>query len=227
MDSMEIGEINIPDILIGDDVQLEFDLGDFDLTEKKDPPSRYFKPKFPKIHDKVEYPNAQQLVKHIHLTLGEQVHVIVNGNFIFGDFIEALLVDKNVKCQNMYISTLSLSQNNIDSLAGLLEDDYIGTLTMMISNYFYSHERNELIPYMLKALDQGDKYDLIVARNHTKVVLMEIGTMKIVMTGSANLRSSNSIEQFVIQESPELYEWYLRFFQDNAHKSIINKEVPK
>jgi hypothetical protein len=57
--------------------------------------------------------------------------------------------------------------------------------------------------------------DIIVVRNHTKLVLMEISNIRLILSGSSNLRSSNSIEQFVLQESKELYSFYEQFFKSN------------
>lgn len=52
-----------------------------------------------------------------------------------------------------------------------------------------------------------------MANVHTKTAQFEtLGGKKIIAHGSANLRSSGSIEQFTIEESPELYDFYDEFF---------------
>lgn len=54
---------------------------------------------------------------------------------------------------------------------------------------------------------------------HTKTVHFEtLGGRKIVMHGSANLRSSGNIEQFTMEENPELYDFY-----DERFRGIIDK----
>jgi len=226
MDILDL-DFNIDDILIGDDTELEFDLKDFDSILEEKPITRYIKPKVYKLDAKIDYNNAKDIVNQIKLYPGEQIHYIVSGNFIFGDFIEALLVEKNVICDYMYLSSLSLSQNNIDSLAGLIQGEYIRKITIMLSNYFYSHEKNELMPYLLENLDICNKLKLLIIRNHTKICLMRISNLYITIVGSSNLRSSNSIEQFTIQESKELFEFYQKFFEDNEKYNIINQEVTK
>jgi hypothetical protein len=221
-------EFNFKDFLCGDDTALEFNVADFNITDGIDAQStRYIKPVFYSKPAKADYKNAKQLVNEIHLALGEQFHAIVRGDFIFGDFLEALVYEKNVIVKNMHLSTLSMSQNNIDSLAGMLEDNRIENLTLVLSNYFYSHEKRILIPYAMEKLDIKDNFDLLIIRNHTKICLMEIGNLKLIMSGSANLRSSESIEQFVLQENADLYSFYLQWFTDNRQHSIINREVKK
>ena len=219
-------EMDMTDFIAGDDKALEFDVHDFDFNETPEKiESRYIKPKFSKTPIHVDYQNAQDLVKDVKLFPGEQLHAIVDGNFVFGDFIESLLYDKKCVCEHMHLSTLSLSQENIDSLAGMLNDGTIKKLTLVLSNYFYSHEKHVLIKYLLKELDKKDRLDVIIIRNHTKICLMEIRNVRIVLTGSSSLRSSRSIEQFCIQESKSLHAFYKAWFDDKKQYSIINKEV--
>ena len=42
------------------------------------------------------------------------VYSIVSGNFIFGDLLESMIIEQGVKVKTLYISTLSLSENNVD-----------------------------------------------------------------------------------------------------------------
>lgn len=217
-------EFNSADFLAADDSELEFDIADFSLSDTPAPTeSRYIKPKFSSKPIVVDYKNAEALAREVKLFPGEQIHGLVRGDFIFGDFIEALLIEKGVFAKNAYISTLSLSQNNVDSFRGLMDHGLIENLTLMVSNYFYSHEKHQIVRYMLGELDRDDKFQCLVCRNHTKIALLEISNIKLIITGSSNLRSSRCIEQFTIQESPELFAFYKQFFDDHADSAIINK----
>lgn len=227
-DIATVPDFDVADFLAADDTALEFDISDFEMVDIGLAATRYIKPRFAKKPVAVEYQYARQLAKDIKLYPGEQFHCLVGGNFVFGDLFEALLSEKNVIASSMHVSTLSLSQNNIDSFRTLLEHGWTDNLTLAVSNYFYSHERKGLIPYMLQELDIDNKFDLLVFRTHAKVVLMEIGDIRLVMTGSANLRSSRSVEQFCIQESAELYDFYRQWFDESAaNYSIIDREVDK
>ena len=165
----------------------------------------------------VKYSNADKLAKEINLDKKSRYNCIVSGNFIFGDFIEAFIVVNNAKCEEVTISTLSLDQNNVDSLHNLIVGGFIDKLDMIVSDYFYSHERGSLIPYMYRNLDIDSKFQLAVAGSHAKVCLIKTqGGKYIVIHGSANLRSSSNIEQFVIEENEELYQFWLEY-----HNKII------
>jgi hypothetical protein len=170
---------------------------------------------------KVKYKNALQLAKDIG-TLdkdGQRVFAVVDGSFIFGDFIEAYLVTHNLLAKRMVISTLSMSQENVDSLKNLLTGDYLEQLDIVVSDYFYSHERHSLIKYMYEHLDINDSFQLAVCRTHTKITLIETECGKwLTIHGSANLRSSDNIEMFSIENSKDLYDFNLEW-----HDEIINK----
>lgn len=218
----DIGNLEMP--------ELDLDLFDFKLDEEADIENRYVKPKLiPMRSEMVMFEHAQQLAKEIKIAPGARYDCIVSGNFIFGDFIEAFMVLNNCKAVKMTITTLSLSQENIDSLATLLRKGYIDRLDMIVSDYFYSHERHQLIPYMYHELDIENKFQLAVAFVHTKTVHMEtLGGKKIVIHGSANLRTSGNCEQFTIEENPELHDFYESCFAPVIEKfSTVNRAVAR
>ena len=180
----------------------------------------------------VMFPNAIKLSKQTDLRENTRYNCLVDGSFIFGDYLEALMVNQNIGAESMAISTLSLSQNNVDSLYTLLEKDYIKDLTLIVSDYFYSHERNKLIKYIYERLDYKDRFQLSVARTHAKITYFKTyGGKKVVIHGSANLRSADNIEQFTIEIDDELYNFYNDFFSKvidkykTINKSLTNKQI--
>jgi hypothetical protein len=183
--------------------------------------TRYIKP--PKCKEisenNLKYYNAQKLATDIKIKKGSRYYTIINGSFIFGDFIEALIVENDYHVKEMTISTLSLSENNVDSLATLLNNNFVDKLNLVISDYFYSHERFNLTPYIFRELDKNNKFQLAACSTHCKTCIIETHCgLFITMHGSCNLRSSSNIEQFCIEESKNLY-----IFNDNYQKEIIEK----
>lgn len=178
---------------------------------------------------KVKYKNALQLAKDIGILDkdGQRVFAVVDGSFIFGDFIEAYLVTHNLLAKRMVISTLSMSQENVDSLKNLLTGDYLEQLDIVVSDYFYSHERHNLIKYMYEHLDINNSFQLAVCRTHTKITLIETECGKwLTIHGSANLRSSDNIEMFSIENSKDLYDFNLEWHDEVITKyQTINKMV--
>ncbi len=200
--NFDFGNLEVPEIELD-----AFDVLTDNLMPGED---RYMKPKLQAVNqDLIMYENAERLARELTLNKNERANVIVSGSFIFGDFIEAYIVHHNALVPKMTINTLSLSQNNVDSLHNLIEGDYVQELNLIISDYFYSHERRILIPYIYENLDIDNKFQLAVAGTHMKTCHFETeGGRKIVIHGSANLRSSANIEQFTIEENKELYNFY-------------------
>lgn len=176
----------------------------------------------------VLYENAEYLAKCFELRDNCRYDTLLSGNFIFGDLIEAIVVKHNCFCENLTISTLSYSEENIQSLRNLINGGFIGKLNIIVSDYFFSHERNNLIRKAYKMLDVNNCFNLVVAGVHTKIVLIESkGGKKIVMHGSANLRSSRNIEQCCIEENKELYDGYWGVFEKIVEKYKIDGKAAR
>jgi len=200
-----------------------FDLGDINIDINpglEAEPMRYMPPRRCEMRDdQVMYANAEKLARNLKLEAGMRTDALVNGTFIFGDFIEAFMVEHRAHTKRMIITTLSLNQENVDSLANLLNWGLVDHLDLIISDYFMAHERNVLVPYIYRELDQGDRFQMAGASVHTKTVqFITDGGKHVVIHGSANLRTSGNIEQFTIEDNEKLYHFY-----EEAWDSILEK----
>lgn len=190
--------------------------------------TRYIKPKWsPELTSaQLKYRNAEKLAEDIILHENSRYFAIIDGSFIFGDFIEALVVNNNLLVEQMLISTLSMSEDNIDSLANLLNGGFVQELNLIVSDYFYSHERHNLIQYAYDELDKDNKFQLAVASSHCKICIFASGSLKVVIHGSANLRSSSNIEQIVVEVNNDLYD-FIHDYQMKIvnHYATIKKSI--
>lgn len=201
-------------------------MGLFDLGQTKYvaglKKSRYIEPRFePEIQNHMlKYANAKALALEIgNVTKNRRIFCVLDGSFVFGDFIEALIVENNWQVKEMTVSTLSMSDENVDSLATLLDKGYVLSLNLIVSDFFFSHERHALIKDIYAKLDKDNRFQLAVASVHTKICLLETtGGNKIVIHGSANLRTSSNVEQVVIENSDELYD-----FNQEFHAAILGR----
>lgn len=194
-------------------------LKDFDLTKKV---KSDFLPKFTKpIYHKcpsdfmVKYDNAKKLAIDIGvLSENQRCYSIVAGSFIFGDFVEAYIVENNLKVKSMTITTLSMSQDNIDSLVGLVDCGEVEQMNLIISSHFYAMNRRKLIKYLHDKIKDLPNFTVTICGSHTKTCIFELENgLKYVMHGSANLRSSQNIEQFSIEENKMLYDFNYEYQQ--------------
>lgn len=203
-------------------LDLDFDADDFDIIDdekprprgKKQKDVRILRPRLEKrdITQKVAYENAEAFARQIDLTPGARMFAWVSGNFIFGDVIEALITARRVGIKRLYICSLSISQENIDSLKNvmLLMGEELERLVLVFSGYQYSHEKYNLVPYMYRELDDPlNRVNIAFGRWHAKIITLEtVHGHTITLHGSANLRSSNSIEQIMIEvDDRELHDF--------------------
>lgn len=183
--------------------------------------NRYIKPpKCREIPDRLlKYEYATDLVSDIKIEKGGRYFIIISGNFISGDFIEALIVQNNWHVSQLTVSTLSLHQGNVDSLVNLIEGNFVDALNLIVSDYFFAHERRGLVPYIYEHLDKANTFQFAAAGTHCKITNIETHCgLKIVIHGSANLRSSGNIEQFQVEENGQLYD-----FNQEVFDSILTK----
>lgn len=199
------------------DLDLDLDLDGFSDGDVSLVANRYV---LPKIQRKVKsvavkHDNAQAFVSEVGKSIlaGETVHALLSGNFIFGEIFEALAVQNNVLIEDLTASTLSISQENIDSLHNLMEADYIGTLNLIVSDYYWSYNRQNA-PYIYEKLDIDGRFQLAVSGTHTKITLLKINGKKIVCKGSANFRSSRSVEEVTFETNEELYDFHMAWHEE-------------
>lgn len=209
-------------------VDLDFDAADFDIVDEKIKPKpekqrdvRIMKPRLDAgaLTWKVAFENAEAFARQIDLTPGARTFAWVSGSFIFGDIIEALITARKVGIKRLYICSLSISQENIDSLKNvmLLMGDELERLVLVFSGYQYSHEKYNLVPYMYQELDDPrNRVDIAFGRWHAKLITIEtVHGHTITVHGSANLRSSNSIEQIMVEvDNRELHKFNADIMED-------------
>lgn len=217
----------------GLDFDIDFQGLDFTVSDVEDgiENQRYSKP-IVKRQSVCAYKNAQDLARDIDLYDGFRHFCILSGNFIFGDFIEAMSASGKWTIDRITIHTLTMSQDTIDSLANVIEMDRPSELRIIMSDYWYANEFGKadgLLWELYDKLDIGDGFRLAFCRTHAKVCTIRTKSgHKIVMHGSANMRSHGVIEQFVIENDEGLYD-FMEAFNDKvlAEYDTINAGVKR
>ena len=187
----------------GNDLQFSFDFSSLDFNFQEDEYGAEEElAEIPKLNAlPVIYENAEKLVDCIDIQ--KDYFCFLSGAFIFGDFIEALCAKKVLKPEEIYITTLGMSQNNIDSLCNLVGYCKGKKKNLIVSHYFYGTERHKLVKYMMEVF-KGKPIDVAVLQSHCKIVLIYSKKCNLAIIGSANLSSSNNVEQIQIMHDETL-----------------------
>lgn len=159
----------------------------------------------------VMFENALDMLDNIDIS--KDYFCFVSGSFIFGDFLEALLYHKKLAPSVMYITTLGMSAENIDSIYNLTHYLRCKQLNLLVSNYFAAVERHKLVPYLQEQW-AGEPINVAVLASHCKCALIRSDKGDLFISGSANLSSSNNVEQFVILHNADVMD----FVQDRLDK---------
>lgn len=222
------------------DMDLDFDLADFDLDDVEMDPvdgddrTRILKPTLDKeiITKPTHFKYAKDFASHVDLASGSRTFAWCSGSFIFGDLPEALWRERGVGIRELYISTLSVSDENVDSWAGLLSTGMIERFDLLLSGYFYSHEKYSMIPYIYEKLDTDQNvFQVAFGSYHCKLICIKTYTgHTIVMHGSANARSSKNVEHVMIEiDNQELYDFNATQIHEivDRYKTINHKARPQ
>lgn len=224
------------------DAELDFDLSDFQIFDSNSGGGFFDESKAQKrimqpridvkdISHRVLFESAEKFAQQIDLRENARTYAWVSGNFIFGDIVEAMVTTRHMVPRKIHICSLSISQENIDSLKNvMLACPELEELTIVLSGYFYSHEKYSLVPYMYQELDDGtNKTQIAFGGYHAKVIAIETAYGNtLTIHGSANLRSSNSIEQVMVERGRDIYEFNAAIIREIASKfGTINHNAPR
>lgn len=151
--------------------------------------------------------NAAELAKYLPEP-GDCTHAVVRGDFVMGNIIPLILGERIAALVG--IATLGMSRENAAMLAELMAAGKVQRLFLLVSHYFSQVDKSGTYREVKGIL--GDA--VVVARNHAKVILISAAPDFFVVEGSANLRSSDNIEQFAIWNDEELLNWHLEWMQE-------------
>lgn len=164
--------------------------------------------------------NALTVVRRLPAP-GETTHCILRGDFVLADLLPYLL--DGYVCDHLRIATLTMSVENAKLLRKLRDSGQVGRLTMVISHYFQQVNKSTIYHDIRGVLDEVATFT--VMRSHAKVICIarrrpEEATACdwLTIEGSANLRSSDNLEQMTIFNDEEVHahhaEW-IDYVRDN------------
>jgi hypothetical protein len=161
--------------------------------------------------------NAASVLAHLPADSSERTHCLLRGDFVLCDLIPAIVALRG-RCRHLRIATLGMSVANADTLAVLVESGLVGALTIVVSHYFQQVDKTTVFRAVASRLDGLAR--LAVTRSHAKVICLPTFTGDhFVIEGSANLRSSDNIEQMLITNDPATHDFHAEWLDELAGKS--------
>lgn len=160
--------------------------------------------------------NADELVRALPRAEGESTHALLSGEFVLGDVIDRVRA-LHGEPREIWIATLSVGIPNLATLSAACEAGV--RVTLLVSHYFRSAD-SELYAALERALDGFPNFRLIVGRVHAKVLLFDFADWPLTLTTSANLRSSNNLEQLDAHAAPPLFFFHRDWMREVSDRAV-------
>lgn len=143
-----------------------------------------------------------------YVDTGDSYHVMSSGDVDSMSFMTFYMV--NYTFDDVLISTWVIADSDIDNLIDLMKNGRIKKLKLCLGEIYpgtYPAEYSRL-------LNMRDEFNfqMVVARNHSKIMLMKNSDMDLVIESSANVNTNPRMEQTAIHNDKGLYDFYNDFF---------------
>jgi hypothetical protein len=151
---------------------------------------------------------------------GESVHIVTAGGLPLWAFVGAILrLAAPARIERLSASTLGFGRDHIGDLAAMLDRGEIGSVSLLVSNYFRSIDSTLFGDLQQALTGRGQKVG--AARTHCKVlaILLTDGT-PLTVESSGNLRSCKSSEQACVTHDRGLLDFHERWIHELLDKAI-------
>jgi len=138
----------------------------------------------------------------------EYIHFVVGQEFAGFDLLPAIADLAGGTFKRLYLTTLGFSRDNIAQIQMLIDAGKIEPKNFKILCADFFRRADVALFEIGKLQAEQNGYGWRSFRNHTKLVLAEIGRKFYVVESSANLRSCHNIEQFVMTQSRQLFDFH-------------------
>lgn len=163
------------------------------------------------IKELIKAENARVVLAHLPGP-DERTHCLLRGDFVLCDLIPAI-IEARGRCRRLDVATLGLSAANADTLASLRARNLVDEITLVCSHYFAQVDKTSTYRQVTTKLE--GKATIRVTRSHAKVICLQtVCGDYYVIEGSANLRSSDNVEQMVIFNDEALLRWHRAWMED-------------
>jgi len=140
-------------------------------------------------------------------------HIISNGGFNYFTFVP-VLVDILEVADEFYGSTWIMNRNNVIDMIKLYDDGKLKTINILTGLYFRRRQTAVYAELVSSLIDREQRY--MSAKNHAKVILLCNYEKQDYFTveGSANFTSNPRIEQSVLINDKEVFDFHKSWMED-------------
>lgn len=150
--------------------------------------------------------NARPIISLLPVDPDDRLHCMLRGDFVLCDLIPLIIAHRGA-CPHLRVATLGLSAANAEQLANLHAGGLIARITLVASHYFQQVDKTTTFQQVQSIL--AGRAELVICRSHAKVILIPTTSGDFyVLEGSANLRSSDNLEQMLVTNDQETHDFH-------------------
>jgi hypothetical protein len=145
---------------------------------------------------------------------GEAFHLITSKKYSLFDIIKATLhLAAPARLRFLAICTLGFSTSNVQELIQLIDAGQVERVQMLYSVFHKSNEK-ELCQWLTRELI-GRGHQVLAALSHAKLLLMRTSDDRhYVVESSANLRSCSSVENIMLVNDHDLFDFHAKWINE-------------
>ncbi len=170
------------------------------------------------LRRKAQLKAAAEVLPHLPQP-GQETHTLLTGSFDFALVLTCVIQSRPVRCDDLTITTLAFSRRNTAELAKLLDSGKVGRLTLLCSD-FMAKSNASIYQGAVEELVDRRGQTVASSRCHSKTALLAFADgMRLIFSGSMNLRTNKNVESMIVLNDPEphdLYSWYAGWIQERV-----------
>ena len=148
----------------------------------------------------------------------EQIRIITQKRFNAFALVK-WLVDNLEEIEQIFLTSYRVDEMTLNGITEILNEREVKKLTIMCSAFFTSVKKKEPSAERLKYLANTDsRIKAIFCHNHTKIIGIKTKDTAYVIEGSGNLTGNARIEQYMIENSNEIFEFHKKWIDELVEK---------
>ncbi len=159
---------------------------------------------------------VKDAVKHIGRlpAPGESYHLVTAKRYSLWNVVQAVLqLAAPATIAYFGVATLGFSKQNLEELLSLLDRGQIAKVDFLFSVYFKSNEKEICQRLAHELTTRGHR--VVAMLTHAKIMLLELSDgPRYVVESSANLRSCASIENIMLANDTELFDFHRQWLTE-------------
>lgn len=182
------------------------------------------KPRIIRISSKIKFENklkregVEKLITELP-SRGESLHIVSNGSFDYFTIIPQIINLSGNAVDEFYFTTWTMSRENVTQIIDLYDRGVFKKVTALTGEYFRTRESK--VWSLLSDSLEARKQRVFSSKNHSKVTLLKIGGEHYIIEGSANFTANPRIEQFILSNSEELFNFHKEWLEEILQKNKV------